>query len=131
MNSRQEQLRDKLFAGHDLLREIMSLKSYIEENEKIAAAADNAKIRGIITMQNEELNREYARLIDIRSKIDRCICTINDNDLRSFMIMKYLGHCSNLECGEKLYWSRRTCDRKHVEALNRIIETGADRLLDY
>lgn len=131
MNSRQEILRDKLFAGRDLLREITSLKSYIEENEKIAAEINSEEIRKTITMQNEELSREYEKLIDIRSKIDRCICTITEKDLRALLIMKYLGHNNVNELSEKLSWSTRTIERKHVEALNRILSTGADRYLDY
>ena len=123
MNSRQEILRDKLFAGRDLLREITSLK--------IAAEINSEEIRKTITMQNEELSREYEKLIDIRSKIDRCICTITEKDLRALLIMKYLGHNNVNELSEKLSWSTRTIERKHVEALNRILSTGADRYLDY
>lgn len=131
MNSRQENLRDKLFAGHDLLREIMSLRSYIEENEKIASATNSEEIRKTITMQNEQLSRDYEKLLVLRSKIDRCICTINDNDLRSLLIMKYLGHVGTSELAERLSWSKRTVERKHLEALNKILSTGADRFLDY
>lgn len=131
MTARQEKLRDKLFAGHDLLREIMSLESYIEENEKIASATNSEEIRKTIAMQNEELNRDYAKLLTMRSKIDRCICTIKETDLRSLLVMKYLGHIGTDECAERLGWSKRTVERKHLEALNKILSTGADEQLDY
>lgn len=131
MTFEQEYLRDKLYAGKDTVKSIAALKSYIRENEKIASGTDDTEIIKLIEKQNEELGREYKRLVDIRSKIDRCINTIADSELRDHLTMRYLGHANVFQISEELHCSRRTVDRKHIDALDIILKSGADKILDY
>lgn len=131
MTLQQIALRDKLKQGSDTFKEIESLRAYIKENEKIQSGAHNPDIQKLLEEQNEELIRKYNQLISIRSKIDRCINTINDTDLRTVMTMRYLGHVNTFTIAEKMYCGRNTVNRKHKAALNAIIESGADKLLDY
>lgn len=131
MNAAQEMLRNKLYKGYDTFREVISLKSFIRENERISDCDNTGEIKAMIAMQNEKLDEECRQLVEIRSKIDKCISTIGDTDLRAYMTMKYLGHMSTTEIIDKMYWSKRTCDRKHLKALNMILESGADKILDY
>lgn len=131
MTREQEILRDKLYAGKDTVKSIAALKSYIKENEKIASGTDDAEIKRLIAQQNDELNREYKRLVEIRSKIDMCISTIDDSELRDHLTMRYLGHANVFQISDELHCSRRTVDRKHIDALDIIIKSGADKYLDY
>lgn len=132
MTAAQESLCCKLYKGYDTFREVMSLKSFIRENERISDCGDNTgEIKAMIATQNEKLDHECKRLVEIRSKIDKCISTIGESDLRAYMTMKYLGHMSNQDISDQMYWSKRTCERKHIKALDAIIASGADKILDY
>ena len=132
MTAAQESLCCKLYKGYDTFREVMSLKSFLRENERISDCGDNTgEIKAMIATQNEKLDHECKRLVEIRSKIDKCISTIGESDLRAYMTMKYLGHMSNQDISDQMYWSKRTCERKHIKALDAIIASGADKILDY
>lgn len=132
MTAAQELLCNKLYKGYDTFREVVSLKSFIRENERISDCGDNTgEIKAMIATQNEKLDHECKRLVEIRSKIDKCISTIGESDLRAYMTMKYLGHMSNQDISDQMYWSKRTCERKHIKALDAIIASGADKILDY
>lgn len=132
MTAAQESLCCKLYKGYDTFREVVSLKSFIRENERISDCGDNTgEIKAMIATQNEKLDHECKRLVEIRSKIDKCISTIGESDLRAYMTMKYLGHMSNQDISDQMYWSKRTCERKHIKALDAIIASGADKILDY
>lgn len=131
MTAAQESLCCKLYKGYDTFREVMSLKSFLRENERISACDTTGEIKAMIATQNEKLDHECKRLVEIRSKIDKCISTIGESDLRAYMTMKYLGHMSNQDISDQMYWSKRTCERKHIKALDAIIASGADKILDY
>lgn len=131
MTPQQEALRDKLKKGSDIYKEAESLRAYIKENEKIQAGACDPIIQLQLQQQNDELKIKYAQLIDVRSKIDRCIGTIEDIDLKSILIMRYLGHVNTLQIAERMHYGRNTINRKHKDALNILMKTGADKLLDY
>lgn len=131
MTPEQQKLRDKLYQSKDIFKNISALKSYIKENEKILSGTDDPEIKLLITQQNEALNQDYKRLIEIRLKIDKCISSIDDEQLRSFMTAKYLGHLDVFELAEQMFWAPRTCDRKHIAALQKILDSGADKYLDY
>lgn len=131
MTAAQESLCCKLYKGYDTFREVMSLKSFLRENERISDCDNTGEIKAMIATQNEKLDHECKRLVEIRSKIDKCIGTIGESDLRAYMTMKYLGHMSNQDISDQMYWSKRTCERKHIKALDAIIASGADKILDY
>ena len=131
MTAAQESLCCKLYKGYDTFREVMSLKSFLRENERISECDNTGEIKAMIATQNEKLDHECKRLVEIRSKIDKCISTIGESDLRAYMTMKYLGHMSNQDISDQMYWSERTCERKHIKALDAIIASGADKILDY
>lgn len=131
MTPEQELLRDKLKYGGDVYKHIESLRLYIRENENIQSGLHDARMQELIQQQNSELKREYNRLLDIRCKIDTCIRTIDDEELKALLIMRYLGHISTLEIAEKMHYGRNTVNRKHKAALNKLIESGADKILDY
>ena len=131
MTAAQESLCCKLYKGYDTFREVMSLKTFLRENERISDCDNTGEIKAMIATQNEKLDHECKRLVEIRSKIDKCISTIGESDLRAYMTMKYLGHMSNQDISDQMYWSKRTCERKHIKALDAIIAYGADKILDY
>ena len=131
MTAAQESLCCKLYKGYDTFREVMSLKSFLRENERISDCDTTGEIKAMIATQNEKLDHECKRLVEIRSKIDKCISTIGESVLRAYMTMKYLGHMSNQDISDQMYWSKRTCERKHIKALDAIIASGADKILDY
>ena len=131
MTAAQESLCCKLYKGYDTFREVMSLKSFLRENERISDCDTTGEIKAMIATQNEKLDHECKRLVEIRSKIDKCISTIGESDLRAYMTMKYLGHTSHQDISDQMYWSKRTCERKHIKALDAIIASGADKILDY
>ena len=131
MTPQQEALRDKLKQGSDTFKEIASLRTVIQENERIQSGSHDPGIKKLLQAQNLELTMKYEKLIDVRSKIDRCINTINDVDLRAVMTMRYLGHVNTFRIAETLYIGRNTVNRWHKAALNKIIESGADKYLDY
>lgn len=131
MTPQQEILRDKLKYGGDVFKRIESLRSYMTENEKIQEGMHDLQLRQLIDEQNGVLNAEYKRLINIRRKIDQCIMTVDDEELRALLTMRYLGHRNTIEIAEKLHYGRNTVNRKHKAALNKIIESGSDKILDY
>lgn len=131
MTRQQEILRDKLKYGGDVFKRIESLRSYMTENEKIQEGMHDLQLRQLIDEQNGVLNAEYKRLINIRRKIDQCIMTVDDEELRALLTMRYLGHRNTIEIAEKLHYGRNTVNRKHKVALNKIIESGSDKILDY
>ena len=131
MTPQQEILRDKLKYGGDVFKRIESLRSYMTENEKIQEGMHDLQLRQLIDEQNGVLNTEYKRLINIRRKIDQCIMTVEDDELRALLTMRYLGHRNTIEIAEKLHYGRNTVNRKHKVALNKIIESGSDKILDY
>ena len=131
MTARQEVLRDKLLEGVSLFKTVEALRSYIQENEKIAAGTHDPRILGLIREQTSSLNEEYEKLIDIRSKIDKCISSIDDPELRAILTLRYLGHTNTFTIAERLNYSRNSINRKHKAALDKIIEKGADQYLDY
>ena len=57
--------------------------------------------------------------------------TVDDEELRALLTMRYLGHRNTIEIAEKLHYGRNTVNRKHKVALNKIIESGSDKILDY
>lgn len=131
MTQQQEILRDKLKYGGDVFKRIESLRSYMTENEKIQEGMHDLRLKQLIDEQNGVLNAEYKRLINIRRKIDQCIMTVDDEELRALLTMRYLGHRNTIEIAEKLHYGRNTVNRKHKVALNKIIESGSDKILDY
>lgn len=131
MTPQQEILRDKLKYGGDVFKRIESLRSYMTENEKIQEGMHDLQLRQLIDEQNGVLNTEYKRLINIRRKIDQCIMTVEDDELRALLTMRYLGHRNTIEIAEKLHYGRNTVNRKHKAALNKILESGSDKILDY
>ncbi len=131
MTKQQEILRDKLKQGGDIFKHVEALRSYIKENEKIQEGIHDPRIKELITEQNRELESEYKTLIEVRLKIDKCINTIKDNELRDIMMMRYLGHKNTLYIAERMHYGRNSINRKHKAALNIIISSGADKYLDY
>lgn len=131
MTQRQEVLRDKLLQGVSLFKEVEALRSYIMENEKIAAGTHDPRILGLIREQTLALDEEYEKLLDIRAKIDKCISSVTDPELRAILTMRYLGHTNTFVIAERLNYSRNSINRKHKAALDKIIENGADKYLDF
>lgn len=131
MTARQEVLRNKLIQGTCLFKTVEALRVYIQENEKIAAGTHDPRILGLIREQNLELNKEYNKLLEIRTKIDKCIAAVDDPELKAILTMRYLGHISTTVIAERLNYGRNSINRKHKAALDKIIEIGADRYLDY
>ena len=131
MTTRQEVLRNKLLEGASLFKSIEALRAYIQENEKIFARAHDSRILEIIREQNIELNTEYTKLLDIRTKIDKCINAVDDPELKAILTMRYLGHVSTTVIAERLNYGRNSINRKHKAALDKIIEIGSDKYLDY
>lgn len=131
MTTRQEVLRDKLLQGVSLYKTVEALRAYIQENEKIASGTHDQRLLGLIREQTLTLNEEYEHLLIIRSKIDKCISSIDDPELRAILTMRYLGHTNTFVIAERLNYSRNSINRKHKAALDKIIELGADKYLDY
>lgn len=131
MTPQQEMLRDKLKRGGDVFKHIESLRSYIKENEVIQEGMHDLRLKELIEEQNSELETEYKKLVTIRRKIDRCIKTVDDDELRAVLTMRYLGHVNTIEIAERMHYGRNTVNRKHKAALNKILESGSDKILDY
>lgn len=131
MTAQQIKLRDKLKQGSELFRSAESLRCYIRENEKIQEGAHDPALQQLIADQNAELENKYKKLIEVRSKIDRCINTISNEELRALMIMRYLAHDNTFQIAEKMYYSRNSINRKHKAALDAILEHHGERFLDY
>lgn len=131
MTQRQEVLRDKLAQGASLFKVTEALRVYIQENEKIFEGAHDPKILGLIREQNVELSKEYNKLLEVRTKIDKCINALDDPELKAILTMRYLGHTSTMAIAERLNYGRNSINRKHKAALDKIIEIGADAYLDY
>lgn len=131
MTPRQEVLRNKLLYGTDLFKTVEALRVYIEENEKISMGTHDPRILGLIREQNQELSKEYNKLLEVRSKIDKCISAVDDPELRAILTMRYLGHISTTVIAERLNYGRNSINRKHKAALDYIIKIGADQFLDY
>ena len=73
MTKEQEILRDKLRRGSDIYKNIESLRAYIEANEAIAEGMHDPQLLQLINTQTTELNFQYAKLLKVRSMIDKCI----------------------------------------------------------
>ena len=131
MTAAQEILCNKLYKGYDTFREVMSLKSFLRENERISDCDNTGEIKAMIATQNEKLDHECKRLVEIRSKIDKCISSIDDPELKAILTLRYLGHTNTFTIAERLNYSRNSINRKHKAALDKIIEKGADKYLDY
>ena len=131
MTHQQENLRDKLKKGSELFKSAESLRCFIRENEKIQAGAHDPDLQALIAEQNAELEIKYKELINVRSKIDRCIGTIENEELKALMIMRYLGHDNTFAIAEKMYYGRNTINRKHKAALDQILQNHGERFLDY
>ena len=131
MTPAQEILRDKLRRGSDIFKNIESLRAYIEANNKIAEGMHDPQLLQLINTQTAELNFQYAKLLNVRAKIDKCIQSLDDRDLRAIMTMRYLGHLSTFAIADLLHYGRNSVNRKHKQALNKIIEIGADQYLDF
>lgn len=131
MTPAQIVLRDKLKYGGDVFKHIESLQLYIKENEKIMQGSHDPRIQELIKAQNSELEFEYEKLINVRCKIDQCINSLEDAELKSLLTMRYLAHSNTFEIAERMHYGRNTVNRKHKAALNKLIESGADKILDY
>ncbi|MBQ5825263.1 MAG: sigma-70 family RNA polymerase sigma factor [Clostridia bacterium] len=124
-------MRDKLRRGSDIYKNIESLRAYIEANEAIAEGMHDPQLLQLINTQTTELNFQYAKLLKVRSMIDKCISSLDDRDLRSIMTMRYLGHLSTFAIADLLHYGRNSVNRKHKQALSKLLEIGADQYLDY
>lgn len=124
-------MRDKLRRGSDIYKNIESLRAYIEANEAIAEGMHDPQLLQLINTQTTELNFQYAKLLKVRSMIDKCISSLEDRDLRSIMTMRYLGHLSTFAIADLLHYGRNSVNRKHKQALSKLLEIGADQYLDY
>lgn len=130
MTTRQETLRDNLQSGKNIYRQIEALKSYISVNQSILDGTGDPDIKKELAQQNAELEREYTRLIATRKKIDKCIDAIEDSELRTIMISRYLGHKNTLQIAEQMNYGRNTINRKHKKALQVIINKGFDNIFN-
>lgn len=128
VTTRQETLRDNLKSGKDIYRRIEALKAYMTINEAILTGTGNPELKKEIADQNAELEREYNSLILTRKKIDKCIDAIDDSELKSIMISRYLGHKNTLQIAEQMNYGRNTINRKHKKALQIIINKGYDNI---
>jgi DNA-directed RNA polymerase specialized sigma subunit len=131
LTARQEVLRDKLLQGVSLFKTVEALRAYIQENEKIASGTHDQRLLGLIREQNLELDKEYTKLLEVRTKIDKCISSLDDPELRAILTMRYLGHKTTFVIAERLNYGRNSINRKHKAALDMIIDKGADKYLDY
>ena len=131
MTPAQETLRDKLKKSGDLFKEIEGLRAYIKENEKIYDGTHDQSIKALIKSQNLKLEQDYNKLMDMRLKIDKCINTLDDAELKSILVMRYLGHINTLDIAEAMHYGRNSINRKHKIALNKLIENGGAKYLDY
>ena len=128
MTERQTALRDNLLRGSNIYRHIEALRSYIAVNQAILEGTSDEDLKRKVTEQIDELEREYNELLKIRKKIDACVAAVDDPDLKSILISRYLGHKSTLQIAERMNYGRNTINRKHKKALSIIIEKGLDKI---
>lgn len=128
MTEKQTELRDNLLRGANIYRHIEALRSYIAINQQILEGISDEELKHEIAKQTEELERDYNELLKLRKKIDKCIAAVDDPDLKSILISRYLGHKTTLQIAEKMNYGRNTINRKHKKALSIIIEKGLDKI---
>lgn len=128
MTKRQIALRDNLQSGSNIYRRIEALKSFIAVNQAILEGISDFDLKKDLQQQISELEREYKSLLETRKKINRCIEVLDDPDMKSILISRYLGHKNTLQIAETMNYGRNTINRKHKKALSIIIEKGMDNI---
>lgn len=128
MTKRQTVLRDNLQSGSNIYRHIEALRSWIAVNQSILEGTSDPELKKSLQDQISELECEYKDLLETRKKINRCIEVLDDPDMKTILISRYLGHKSTLQIAEKMNYGRNTINRKHKKALSIIIEKGMDNI---
>ena len=128
MTRRQIALRDNLQNGSNIYRHIEALRSFIAVNQSILEGTSDQELRKELQHQIFELESEYKSLLETRKKINRCIEVLDDPDMKSILISRYLGHKNTLQIAETMNFGRNTINRKHKKALSIIIEKGLDNI---
>lgn len=94
-------------------------RTFSESSGSSGNSTENALIRLAVTeRQTQEKLRE---LVCIREEITEAIQRIEDNDLQAVLVWRYLNYFTFEQTAEKMHYDKRTIQRKHQKALDKIV----------
>ena len=94
-------------------------RTFSESSGSSGNSTENALIRLAVTeRQTQEKLRE---LVCIREEITEAIQRIEDNDLQAVLVWRYLNYFTFVQTAEKMHYDKRTIQRKHQKALDKIV----------
>lgn len=82
-------------------------------------STENAVIR--FAQTKEEAMQRVRELWDIRAEIRTAICTVDDMDAQAILVRHYLVYQSFDRIAEEMQYDKRTIQRKHKAALDKVV----------
>ena len=97
-------------------RKIESLKKLREVNEKYRDETTESQIK----RDTERINIELTRIMKYKDEIENAIAEVKDDELEAILNMRYLCYMNVSEIADTMFYDRKTIQRKHLKALDRI-----------
>ena len=82
-------------------------------------STEDALIRLAVTEQQTQ--QKLRELVHIREEITAAIQQIDDSDLQAVLVWHYLNYFTFEQTAEKMHYDKRTIQRKHQKALDKIV----------
>lgn len=112
-----------LEAVRDKNRALAAKCSISYENDGSAAGTHENKHEKIlheICDNNVAIKAELDNLVGVRSEIFNAISSLNNDELETILNMRYLGYMNMQQIADKLHYERKTIQRKHITALDKL-----------
>lgn len=127
MNAEQEQKRAWLNRAKTIERYIAALKKQVEKDKRLLdflSEFNDPDVPGLVKKVEhsiQEQRKQMEELISIREEIRKAILEVQDDKLKTILTRHYLLYEPIDTISENMYCDRRSIQRNHLKALDRIM----------
>lgn len=94
-------------------------RTFSESGSASGNSTEDALIRLAVTERKTQ--EKLKELVRIREEITEAIRKIDDGDLQAVLVWRYLNYFTFEQTAEKMHYDKRTIQRKHQKALDKIV----------
>ena len=93
-----------------------------EHDSSESGKHDNSQERILHEIGDNDLaiKQELDALVGVRTEISQAIKQLNNDELETILNMRYLGYMNMQQIADKLHYDRKTIQRKHIVAIDKI-----------
>lgn len=127
MNAEQEEKRAWLNRAKTIEQYIAALNKQMEKEKRLMNFLsefddpDVPDLKQKIAHGIQEQGKQVKELIAIREKIKKAISELQDDKLKTILTRHYLLYETIEEVAENMCYDRRTIQRSHLKALNKLV----------